>query len=277
MDGPKRFGVAGNPIAHSLSPDIHTAFAKSLGIEIVYERYLFAEDRFNREAQSVFDYGLQGLNVTVPFKQEACKFAGELDPMALMAGAVNTLAQKAGRIIGYNTDGIGMVRDLQVRHNIALQGASVLVLGAGGACRGIIQPLLNAGIETIWIGNRTLERAQDIVQQFQHIEGSALRAVSLEALSQVIPDVDVVVNSTSLGLEHSEIQLPPGVATGRVCYDLSYGNQARFASWAAANGATVSLDGLGMLVEQAAESFEIWLGCRPDTDPVYESLRKKLV
>ena len=264
MDGPKRLGVAGNPIAHSLSPEIHTAFAKSLGIEIVYERYLFAEDRFNHEAQSVFDHGLQGLNVTVPFKQEACKFAGELDPMALMAGAVNTLA-------------IGMVRDLQVRHNIALQGASVLVLGAGGACRGIIQPLLNAGIETIWIGNRTLERAQDIVQQLQHIDGSALRAVSLEALSQGFPDVDVVVNSTSLGLEHSEIQLPPGVATGRVCYDLSYGNQARFASWAAANGATVSLDGLGMLVEQAAESFEIWLGCRPDTDPVYELLRKKLV
>ena len=277
VSGPTRFGVAGNPIAHSLSPDIHDAFAKSLGIGMVYERYLFAEDQFTHEAQLIFDHGLQGLNVTVPFKQEACIFAAELDPLALMAGAVNTLALKSGRIVGYNTDGIGMVQDLQVRHNIDLQGKSALILGAGGACRGIIQPLMNAGIETIWIGNRTLQRGQDIVHQFQHIEDNSLRAVSLEALSQGIPEVDLVFNSTSLGLESGEIQWPPGIATGRVCYDLSYGKQARFARWAAANGASVSLDGLGMLVEQAAESFEIWLGCRPDTDPVYESLRQKLL
>lgn len=276
MGGPSRFGVVGNPIAHSLSPDIHDAFAKSLGIEMAYERYLLPEERFKDEARALFDAGLQGLNVTVPFKQEACAFAEEVDPLALMAGAVNTLDQKSGRIIGYNTDGIGMVRDLQVRHNINLDGASALILGAGGACRGIIQPLLNAGVETIWIGNRTLPRAQEIVQQFQGADGRSLSAVSLEALSKNAPKADLLVNSTSLGLDHGDIRLPPQIAAGKACYDLSYGRQARFAQWASANGASVSLDGLGMLVEQAAESFEIWLGHRPDTEPVYQLLRQRL-
>ena len=276
MGGPSRFGVVGNPIAHSLSPDIHDAFAKSLGIEMAYERYLLPEERFKDGARALFDAGLRGLNVTVPFKQEACAFAEEVDPLALMAGAVNTLDQKSGRIIGYNTDGIGMVRDLQVRHNINLDGASALILGAGGACRGIIQPLLNAGVETIWIGNRTLPRAQEIVQQFQGANGRSLSAVSLEALSKNAPKADLLVNSTSLGLDDGDIRLPPQIAAGKACYDLSYGRQARFAQWASANGASVSLDGLGMLVEQAAESFEIWLGHRPDTEPVYQLLRQRL-
>ena len=271
-----RLGVAGNPIAHSLSPDIHHAFAKSLGIEIVYERYLFAEGRFEGQAQAVFDDGIQGLNVTVPFKQDACTFAQALDPLAEAAGAVNTLAKKAGRIIGYNTDGVGMVRDLEARHGISLQGASALILGAGGACRGVLAPLLNAGVESIWIGNRTLQRAQRIVDQFQAVNGKTPRAISLDTLSQGAPEVDVVFNSTALGLGNDAIPLAPAIARGRICYDLSYGQQARFASWAMASGAAVSLDGLGMLVEQAAESFKIWLGKRPDTDPVYDVLRQSL-
>lgn len=277
MRKPLRFGVAGNPIAHSLSPDIHSAFAKSLGIDMVYERYLLPEDRFEQQTQLLFDDGLQGLNITVPFKQEAYSFAQDLDPLALVAGAVNTLAKKSGRIVGYNTDGLGMVRDLQVRHNIKLHGSSALILGAGGACRGIIQPLLNAGVGKIWIANRTLERANGIVQQFQITDSQTLQAVPVNSLRQSPPAVDLVFNSTSLGLENGEIQLPPLLAAGRVCYDLSYGKQARFATWAAANGASQSLDGLGMLVEQAAESFQIWLGRRPDTDPVYALLRRKLL
>jgi len=271
-----RLGVAGNPIAHSLSPDIHYAFAKSLGIEITYERYLFAHEGFEHEAQALFEEGVQGLNVTVPFKQDAYKFADELDPLARAAGAVNTLVKRANGVCGYNTDGVGMVRDLQVRHNVELRGAAALILGAGGACRGIIQPLLNAGVKRIWVGNRTLERAHEVVAEFPLDHGGALAAVALDSLGSNPPEAGLVFNSTALGLDNSDIQLPTAIVAGRVCYDLSYGAQARFAQWAEVNGASRSLDGLGMLVEQAAESFDLWLGSRPDTNPIYGALKQKL-
>ncbi len=269
-----RLGVAGNPVAHSLSPDIHSAFAASLGLEIDYQRYLFPEDGFQREAAGFFATQGLGLNVTVPFKQEAYDFAHTLHPLAEAAGAVNTLLQQDGKITGFNTDGIGMVRDLQARHHIDLSGRSALILGAGGACRGLIQPLLDAGVDSICIANRTLSRAQDIVDHFAGLGTTGLQAVALGAMTVGSQAVDLVFNSTSMGLGQDAVALPEELVADRVCYDLSYGSQAHFARWAREHGASVSLDGLGMLVEQAAESFGIWLGQRPDTDPVYAQLRQ---
>ena len=141
-----QLGVAGNPIAHSLSPDIHQAFAASLGHDVVYQRYLFDREDFRDGAATFFQQGGVGLNVTVPFKRDAYQFADRLDGLAAAAGAVNTLALQDGDVVGYNTDGLGMVRDLQVRYGASLSGLNALILGAGGACRGIIQPLFDAGI-----------------------------------------------------------------------------------------------------------------------------------
>lgn len=187
---------------------------------------------------------------------------------------MNTLLQQGGNITGFNTDGIGMVRDLQARHHIDLSGRSALILGAGGACRGIIQPLLDAGVDSICIVNRTLSRAQDIVDHFAGLGATGLQAVALGAVTVGSQAVDLVFNSTSMGLGQDAVALPDELVADRICYDLSYGLEAHFARWAREHGASVSLDGLGMLVEQAAESFGIWLGQRPDTDPVYAQLRQ---
>lgn len=281
-----RLGVAGNPIGHSLSPDIHQAFATSLGHDVVYQRYLFDRDDFVGGAAAFFhQQGGIGLNVTVPFKLDAYKFADRLDALAAAAGAVNTLALQDGKVVGYNTDGVGMVRDIQVRYGATLDGLNALILGAGGACRGIIQPLFDAGIETIRIANRTLANAQALVDRFQQDYPDRIDAIGFDQLAGDVPEVQLIVNSTSIGLSQNGAAneapleglqgVSPALVTGRLCYDLSYGEQAQFARWAATQGARLSADGLGMLVEQAAESYRIWLGQRPDTDSVYESLRRK--
>ena len=281
-----RLGVAGNPIAHSLSPDIHHAFAASLGHDVVYERYLFDQDDFRRGAAVFFEQqGGTGLNVTVPFKRDAYDFADKLDTLAEAAGAVNTLAVKDGDIVGYNTDGVGMVRDIQVRYGVALSGLNALILGAGGACRGIVQPLFDAGVETIRIANRTQSTAQALVDRFDQDFPGRIESIGFDQLSDDVPDVQLIVNSTSIGLNQRDTpneaqndglqNVSPGLVTGRLCYDLSYGEQAYFARWAAKHGARLSADGLGMLVEQAAESYRIWLGQRPDTETVYDRLRRK--
>ena len=278
-------GVAGNPIAHSLSPDIHQAFAASLGHDIVYQRYLFDRGGFGAGATAFFQQGGVGLNVTVPFKSDAYAFADRLDTLAAAAGAVNTLALQGGDVVGYNTDGIGMVRDIQLRHGASLGGLNALILGAGGACRGIIQPLFDTGIAKVRIANRTLANAQALAQQFEHNYPDRIDAVGFDQLTGDLPEIQLIVNSTSTGLNQNDTareappeglqSLSPALVAGRLCYDLSYGEQAQFARWAAAQGARLSADGLGMLVEQAAESYRIWLGHRPDTGPVYESLRRK--
>mgnify|MGYP001161639591 FL=1 len=281
-----RLGVAGNPIAHSLSPDIHQAFAVSLGDDVVYERYLFDRDDFGAGAAAFFQQqGGTGLNVTVPFKRDAYEFADRLDALAAAAGAVNTLALQDGNVVGYNTDGVGMVRDIQIRYGEALGGLNALILGAGGACRGVIQPLFDAGIGTIRIANRTLANAQALVDRFDRDYPDRIDAVGFDQLADDVPEVQLIVNSTSSGLSQNNAStealpeglqsLSPALVTGRLCYDLSYGEQAHFARWAATQGARLSADGLGMLVEQAAESYRIWLGQRPNTESVYESLRRK--
>lgn len=284
-----QLGVAGNPIAHSLSPDIHQAFAASLGHDVVYQRYLFDREEFRDGAATFFQQGGVGLNVTVPFKGDAYQFADRLDGLAAAAGAVNTLALQDGDVVGYNTDGLGMVRDLQVRYGASLSGLNALILGAGGACRGIIQPLFDAGIGKICIANRTVANAQALVERFDQEYPDRITAVGFDQLTDDVPEVQLIVNSTSSGLNQDSRQprdasreapdglqrLSPALVAGRLCYDLSYGEQAHFARWAQAQGALLSADGLGMLVEQAAESYRIWLGCRPDTESVYASLRHK--
>ncbi len=284
-----KLGVAGNPIAHSLSPDIHQAFAASLGHDVVYQRYLFDREEFRDGAATFFQQGGVGLNVTVPFKRDAYQFADRLDGLAAAAGAVNTLALQDGDVVGYNTDGLGMVRDLQVRYGASLSGLNALILGAGGACRGIIQPLFDAGIGKICIANRTVANAQALVERFDQEYPDRITAVGFDQLTDDVPEVQLIVNSTSSGLNQDSRQprdasreapdglqrLSPALVAGRLCYDLSYGEQAHFARWAQAQGALLSADGLGMLVEQAAESYRIWLGCRPDTESVYASLRHK--
>ena len=227
--------------------------------------------------------------MTVPFKRDAYQFADRLDGLAAAAGAVNTLALQDGDVVGYNTDGLGMVRDLQVRYGASLSGLNALILGAGGACRGIIQPLFDAGIGKICIANRTVANAQALVERFDQEYPDRITAVGFDQLTDDVPEVQLIVNSTSSGLNQDSKQprdasreapdglqrLSPALVAGRLCYDLSYGEQAHFARWAQAQGALLSADGLGMLVEQAAESYRIWLGCRPDTESVYASLRHK--
>ena len=195
-----QLGVAGNPIAHSLSPDIHQAFAASLGHDVVYQRYLFDREEFRDGAATFFQQGGVGLNVTVPFKRDAYQFADRLDGLAAAAGAVNTRALQDGDVVGYNTDGLGMVRDLQVRYGASLSGLNALILGAGGACRGIIQPLFDAGIGKICIANRTVANAQALVERFDQDYPDRIAAVNFDQLTDNLPEVQLIVNSTSTGL-----------------------------------------------------------------------------
>ena len=298
-------GVAGNPIAHSMSPDIHHGFARSLGHDVDYQRLCFPLDGFNTGAKEFFATGGLGLNVTVPFKREAYDYAGTLDPLAAAAGAVNTLAMHHGEVVGYNTDGIGLVRDLQDRHGVKLTGMAVLVLGAGGACQGIVQPLLDAGVEKISIANRTLSKAQALVNHFRvlgsetsdseqpplysprsavntqmHHSTATIEALDLTQLATTNLDAQLIINSTALGLDQNAAKalhrLPANLAQGRICYDLSYGAQAHFARWAEVHQASRAFDGLGMLVEQAAASYAIWMAKHPSTQPVYQQLRDRL-
>lgn len=275
---PYRLGVAGNPIDHSLSPSIHTAFAQAQGDDVDYQRFLFELNQFNEQASAFFHRGGLGLNVTVPFKRHAFKFAQQLDGTAAAAGAVNTLAVENGEVVGYNTDGIGLINDLQQRCGVSVSGASLLILGAGGACQGIIHPLLDAGAERVYIANRTMARAQSLVANLTGEQSTRVEALDISGIENDHPSVGLVINSTALGLEAGGLQalnaLPLGLVEGRCCYDLSYGKQAQFTQWAKMNGASRSFDGLGMLVEQAAESYAIWTGSKPHTEAVYERLRR---
>jgi shikimate dehydrogenase len=191
---------------------------------------------------------------------------------------VNTLSIEGADIIGFNTDGLGFIRDLTQRHGVQLAGKSVLVLGAGGACRGIIEPLLGTNPAQVTIANRTLANAQALCGLFSGRHGhNSLSCVDLSVLAEGNAGTyDLVVNTTSLGLSADGITLPASLAQGSFCYDMNYGDKAAFARWAEEQGALNSLDGLGMLVEQAAESFNIWRGVRPKTDEIYQSLRKRV-
>ena len=266
-----RYVVIGNPIAHSKSPQIHARFAQQTGEDIAYDRLLAPVDGFDAAVREFIAAGGRGANVTVPFKLDAFALADERSARADAAGAVNTLKFEAGRIIGDNTDGVGLVRDIVAGAGVGVAGKRVLLLGAGGAARGVILPLLAEMPAELAIANRTVLKAQELVAQFAH---PALRASRFEDLSGAF---DIVINATSASLS---AELPPVPATAfssaSFAYDMMYGAQPTvFMQLAAMHGATVR-DGLGMLVEQAAESFFLWRGVRPDTAPVYQWLRAQL-
>lgn len=264
-----RYAVVGHPIGHSKSPRIHQLFAAQTGQAMSYSALLAPLDGFVATARQFFARSGRGLNVTVPFKAQAATFADALDDGAARVAAVNTLAvQDDGRIVGYNTDGVGLVRDLTANLGVTLSDRRVLVLGAGGAVRGILGPLCDAGVAELRILNRTPAKADAIVALFGH------RAVACYTAKDAAP-FDLIINGTSAGLSGAMPQVPAGAAdTGTFCYDLVYGDgAAAFRRWAAGRAGAGFADGLGMLVEQAAESFYIWRGIRPGTRSVIDTLR----
>ena len=267
--------VIGNPIAHSKSPSIHTAFAAQTAQQITYQHLLAPLDGFAASLQAFRAGGGRGANVTVPFKLEAYALATDLTPRAAAAGAVNTLQFEVDHIIGDNTDGIGLVADIVQNAGVPMRGKRVLLLGAGGAARGAVLPLLEQQPELLVIANRTLSKAQDlqkIARQFS--PASQVEAVTFEALSGRF---DIIINATSASLNDDVPPLQPGLFEQcKLAYDMMYGAQATaFLRYADQYGVACR-DGLGMLVEQAAEAFFLWRGVRPQTATGLANLRAEL-
>ncbi len=267
-----RYVVIGNPIEHSKSPQIHAAFARQTGQEMEYGRILGEADGFERQVREFLAAGGKGLNVTVPFKEAAWHLAGERSGRAEVAGAVNTLIVLAdGRLRGDNTDGVGLVRDLTVNQGLDLKGCRVLLLGAGGASRGVVRPLLEAGPNQLLIANRTAEKALALAAALSGF--GAVFGCGLDRLAG--RQFDLIINGTAAGLRGEVPGIPEHLlAPGGWSYDMMYGSEpTAFVRWGEAHGAARALDGLGMLVEQAAEAFYLWRGIRPETRGVIEALR----
>jgi shikimate dehydrogenase len=267
-----RYAVIGNPVAHSRSPAIHAEFARQAGHDLSYGTLLAELDAFEQTVQRFRTGGGRGLNVTVPFKQRAYSLADCRTARAERARAVNTLTFGDGAIAGDNTDGVGLIRDLTVNLGCALEGRRVLLLGAGGAAYGVCAPLLQAGPDALVVANRTLAKAVELCNSCRDIDTRG--ALSASGYAELAGGTfDLVVNATSAGLADAMPPLPAGVyAPGALAYEMVYGRVTRFMAQAAGEGVRTA-DGLGMLVEQAAESFYIWRGVRPDTAPVIAQLR----
>jgi shikimate dehydrogenase len=271
MNSIDRYAVIGDGLGHSRSPQIHSLFAQSTGQSMTYGLIDVPAAQFGAAVRDFFAGGGRGLNVTVPHKEAALSLAGRLTPRARRAGAVNTLAAGAGAaaLLGDNTDGAGLVRDLTVNLGYALTGARVLLLGAGGAARGVIAPLLEGGVGELRIQNRNPARARQLAQEFAGLGPISEGGASGEAF-------ELIINATSASLR-GELPLiaPQACGPRTLCYDLAYGaGETAFMRWARAAGAAGAMMGLGMLVEQAAESFLLWRGVRPDTAPVLAQLRQ---
>ncbi len=272
-----QYAVIGNPIEHSLSPEIHTAFSNTTNQAMTYKSLCFETETLYPQIEELIDLGYKGINVTVPFKQLAWGLADQLSPRAKDAEAVNTLLfQEDGTIAGDNTDGIGLTRDLINNKNVLIKHRKVLVLGAGGAVRGILGPFIYQQPDLIVIANRTEQKAVDLVEHFQTFSelSTELRSCQYEALGK--ERFDLIINATSAGLSNEVPPIPEGLlGPNTVCYDMMYNisEDTAFKSWALKHGALGAYDGLGMLVEQAAESFFVWRGLRPDTLPVIQQLR----
>lgn len=268
------YAVFGNPIHHSKSPAIHRHFAEQTHQDMQYNKQLVNEGEFVQSAQDFFAQGGKGLNITVPFKLDAYGFAQKLTARAERAGAVNTLALLSdGTILGDNTDGIGMLHDM---HNLGweLEGKRILILGAGGAVRGVLQPLLEERPAQIIIANRTLSKAEELARQFQDLGN--VQARSFEQLSG--ESFNLVINGTSASLQGELPPLPDNLfAVNAYCYDMMYSAEPTvFLQWAKEKGASQVADGLGMLVGQAAEAFYVWRHIRPEVVPVITSLRRQI-
>lgn len=278
-----RYAVIGQPVEHSLSPKIHQAFARQTNQTLRYDRLPAPADDFTAVAEAFFAAGGKGLNVTVPFKSVAAGWVDACDPASAAAGAVNTIALESGRFLGYNTDGVGFVTDLCENQGCSVSGKALLVLGAGGAAKGIIRPLLNLRPASLTLANRTQATARTLADEVRAAaSGVAIESCGLDGalLAEGGADdgaYDVVVNATSAGLSGEGGLVRDSVARGAFCYDLLYSTQrgapTPFCAWAARAGAGQVSDGIGMLVEQAAESFRIWRGVRPATAGVLAELR----
>jgi len=271
-----QYAVIGNPVAHSLSPQIHAQFARATGQDLAYGRILAPREGFRDAVLAFRAAGGKGLNVTLPFKHEAWRVAGVRSGFALAAGAVNTLSFEGGSIVGHNTDGIGLVRDLTQNLRAGIRGKRVLLMGAGGASYGVMEPLLREQPESVVVANRTLEKAVELVGYFEKLQSCALQGFSARAYGALAgTQYDILINATSAGLEGAMPPLPEEIlAPGALAYDMVYARRTPFLDFAQARGARFA-DGLGMLVEQAAESFDIWRGVRPETAPVIRALRQK--
>lgn len=269
------YAVMGHPVAHSKSPQIHTLFAAQTAACLRYEAIFVATDGFNAAVSDFQKSGGKGLNITVPFKQEAWHLANKRSDRAELAGAVNTLIiQDDGELYGENTDGKGLVVDLIDNYNIEIASAKILVIGAGGAVRGVLAPLLACNPETITIVNRTTSRAAELAQAFTSL--GSIKACSFTELAG--QNFDLIINGSSASLHGEVPPLPSNIINQNCCcYDMMYGDKPTpFMVWAKEQGAKKTIDGLGMLVEQAAESFYLWRGIRPETAEVITEIRGKL-
>ena len=266
-----RYALVGHPVEHSRSPLIHQLFARQTEEDISYELIDAEPEQFETAVRGFAAAGGRGMNVTVPYKEAAFGLCDTCGPEATAAKAVNTITFRAGQMHGDNTDGTGFIRDLIVNYEQPLANKRVLILGAGGAVRGIMQPILAEEPTALVIANRTVERAEKLVAEFDRAE--LLRVCSFEDLPDA-GEFDVVINATSAGLKGEQPPFPGELIKEQTfCYDLVYSMKATpFVSWAEAHGAAKAVQGWGMLVEQAAESFLIWRGTRPDTQPILEIL-----
>ena len=268
-----RYALVGNPITHSLSPRIHRLFAEQTKQPISYEAIELSLDDFPAQIRELQQQGLKGLNVTVPFKQQAWEICQHTSSRGEQAGAVNTLVfMDNGDISGDNTDGAGLIRDLVCNHDTAIAQRKILILGAGGAARGALGPLLALQPESITIANRTLERAEKLALDF--IPVGQINPCSYDDLGP--EKFDLIINATAAGLSGQVPPIPEEVFdSNSICYDMMYNLDAptAFVTWAKNHGVTTAIDGLGMLVEQAAESFYIWRDLRVSTTEVISNLR----
>jgi shikimate dehydrogenase len=268
---PDRYGLVGHPVEHSRSPFIHTLFARQTGQNLTYELIDALPAAFETAVRGFGAAGGKGLNVTVPHKEAAFALVDEASEAAHAAGAVNTISIDGDRLHGDNTDGIGFIRDVMQNQGESIEGRTIVVLGAGGAARGIVLPLLAERPAELVIANRTRDRAIQLVEHFGN--PAPLRVMTFEELAE-LPAFDVVVNATSAGLKGESPPFPGSlVGPDSFCYDLVYSrNDTPFVAWAREHGAARAVQGWGMLVEQAAESFFIWRGVRPATAAILKQL-----
>jgi len=267
-----KYAVIGNPIHHSLSPTIHSQFAKQIGLSISYEKILAPLDGFTVTVKNFVSAGALGFNITVPFKVEAYDLVDECTSNANIASSVNTIKVESGSLYGENTDGIGLVNDLCNNLQQLIKGKDILILGAGGTTQGILLPLLECQPERILVANRTKVKSLKLARKY-----SKYGKVCGFGLDQIkAKPVDIIINATSASLDGKMPEIPSGVAAGALCYDLMYGRQTPFMQWGRENSALEVTDGLGMLVEQAASAFAFWHGFTPETKQVIKSLRETI-
>jgi len=270
----QQYAVMGNPVAHSQSPRIHMLFAAQTGEPVQYSAIQVDPGGFEQAVGNFQANGGKGLNITIPFKREAWALVDERSERAARAGAVNTIKFENGHLLGDNTDGVGLVNDLLQNHAIGIKARRILLMGAGGAARGVLAPLLEQQPERLLIANRTADTAHTLAQSFAdlgHVQGSGYAQLAGQ-------EFDLIINATAASLQGDVPPLPDGIITANgQCYDMMYSAQpTAFMRWAESQGAATVLDGLGMLVGQAAESFYIWRGVRPDAKPVIATLRAEM-